>query len=101
MKDKHLAIKENIKLNNNQLIAVIIGLGLAIAFILGITTISVSQILTVSSRLKLENAKLKAENANLKIEVDGLMRLMELKDQDICHYSHREVAHNFRVINKR
>ncbi len=88
------------KLNNNQLIAVIIGLGLAIAFILGITTISVTQTISISSRLKSENATLKAENANLKIEVDGLMRLMELKDKEICHYSHREVKHNFRVINK-
>lgn len=89
------------KLNNNQLIAVIIGLGLAIAFILGITTISVTQTISISSRLKSENATLKSENANLKIEVDGLMRLMELKDQEICHYSHREVKHEFRVINKR
>lgn len=89
------------KLNNNQLIAVIIGLGLAIAFILGITTISVTQTISISSRLKSENATLKAENANLKIEVDGLMRLMKLKDeQNICHYSHREVKHNFRLINK-
>ena len=87
-------------LNNNQLIAVIIGLGLAIAFILGITTISVTQTISISSRLKSENATLKAENENLKIEVDGLMRLMKLKDQDICHYSHREVQHNFRLINK-
>ena len=88
------------KLTYNELIAVIVGLGLAIAFILGITTISVTQTISISSRLKSENATLKAENENLKIEVDGLMRLMKLKDQDICHYSHREVKHNFRVINK-
>ena len=89
------------KLTYNELIAVIVGLGLAIAFILGITTISVTQTISISSRLKSENATLKAENANLKIEVDGLMRLMELKDKEICHYSHREVKHDFRVINKR
>ena len=88
------------KLTYNELIAVIVGLGLAIAFILGITTISVTQTISISNRLKSENATLKAENENLKIEVDGLMRLMKLKDQDICHYSHREVKHNFRVINK-
>ena len=88
------------KLTQNELIAVIVGLGLAIAFILGITTISVTQTISISSRLKSENATLKAENENLKIEVDGLMQLMKLKDQDICHYSHREVKHNFRVINK-
>ena len=88
------------KLTYNELIAVIVGLGLAIAFILGITTISVTQTISISSRLKSENATLKAENENLKIEVDGLMRLMKLKDQDIFHYSHREVQHNFRLINK-
>ncbi len=88
------------KLTYNELIAVLVGLGLAIAFILGITTISVTQTISISSRLKSENAILKAENANLNIEVKGLTRLMELKDQDICHYSHREVKHNFRVINK-
>ena len=88
------------KLTYNQLITVLVGLGIAIAFILGITTISVTQNISISSRLKSENATLKAENDNLKIEVDGLMRLMKLKDQDICHYSHREIKHNFRVINK-
>ncbi len=89
------------KLTYNELIAVLVGLGLAIAFILGITTISVTQTISISSRLKSENATLKAENANLKIEVNGLMRLMELKDQEICHYSHEIIKHDFRVINKR
>lgn len=89
------------KLTYNELIAVLVGLGIAIAFILGITTISVTQTLAISSRLKSENATLKAENDNLKIEVDGLIRLMELKDQEICHYSHTELKHDFRVINKR
>lgn len=89
------------KLNTNQLIAVIIGLGFAIAFILGITTVSISQVITSYNKLKTENTALKSENANLKIEVNGLMRLMELKDKEICHYSHREVKHEFRIINKR
>lgn len=88
------------KLNNNQLLAVIIGLSFAIAFILGITTISIGQVLTSYNKLKQENKTLKAENANLNIEVKGLTRLMELKDQDICHYSHEVVKHDFRVINK-
>ena len=89
------------KLNNNQLLAVIIGLGFSIAFILGVTTISISQVTSGYNRLKSENTTLKSENANLKIEVNGLMRLMELKDKVICHYSHTEVKHDFRVINKR
>ena len=89
------------KLNNNQLIAIIIGLGLAIAFILGITTVSISQVITSYNKLKNENSNLKAENENLNIEVKGLTRLMRLKDQDICHYSHEVVKHDFRIINKR
>lgn len=89
------------KLNNNQLLAVIIGLGFAISFILGVTTISISQVTSGYNRLKSENTTLKSENANLKIEVNGLMRLMELKDQEICHYSHEIIKHDFRVINKR
>lgn len=89
------------KLNNNQLLAVIIGLGFYIAFILGVTTISISQVTSGYNRLKSENTTLKAENANLSIEVNGLTRLMELKDKEICHYSHTEVKHDFRVINKR
>ena len=87
-------------MNLNQLLAIILGLCFTLAFILGINTITVTQILTLSSRLKSENATLKAENENLKIEVDGLMRLMKLKDQEICHYSHEVVKHDFRIINK-
>ena len=87
--------------NNNQLLAIIIGLSFTVAFILGITTISVTQNISISSRLKIENETLKAENENLKIEVDGLMRLMKLKDQEICHYSHEVVKHDFRIINKK
>ena len=89
------------KLTYNELLAFIVGLCIAIAFILGITTISVTQNISISSRLKSENATLKAENENLKIEVDGLMRLMKLKDQEICHYSHEVVKHDFRIINKK
>ena len=89
------------KLTYNELLAVIVGLCIAIAFILGITTISVTQNISISSRLKSENATLKAEKANLKIEVKGFTRLMELKDQDICHYSHEVVKHDFRIINKK
>ena len=88
------------KLNKNQLLAIIIGLSFTVAFILGITTVYISQFLTSYNKIKTENSTLKAENANLNIEIKGLTRLMQLKDQDICHYSHREVQHNFRIINK-
>ena len=88
-------------MNLNQLLAIILGLCFTLAFILGINTITVTQILTLSSRLKSENATLKAENANLNIEIKGLTRLMQLKDQEICHYSHEVVKHDFRIINKK
>ena len=88
-------------MNLNQLLAIILGLCFTVAFILGITTISVTQNISISSRLKSENATLKAEKANLKIEVKGFTRLMQLKDQDICHYSHEVVKHDFRIINKK
>ncbi|MFN9318966.1 MAG: hypothetical protein ACK58Q_00060 [Chitinophagales bacterium] len=90
------------KLNNNQLIAVIIGLGLAIAFILGITTFSISQVLTAYNKIKIENTTLKAENNEIKIENKGLWNLIKIKDdQIVCHYTHTEVKSDFRVINKR
>ena len=89
------------KLNNNQLLAIIIGLSFTVAFILGITTVSISQFLTSYNKLKSENSTLKAENANLNIEIKGLTRLMQLKDQEICHYSHEVVKHDFRIINKK
>lgn len=90
------------KLNKNQLLAVIIGLSFAIAFILGITTISISQVLTSYNKLKTENSNLKAENKEIKIENKGLWNLIKIKDdQIVCYYTHREVKSDFRVINKR
>ena len=89
------------KLNNNQLLAIIISLSFTVAFILGITTVSISKVVTSYNKLKSENSTLKAENANLNIEIKGLTRLMQLKDQEICHYSHEVVKHDFRIINKK
>lgn len=89
------------KLTNNQILTFAIICALGWAFTVGLTSAALSEMFAVSKQLKQENRTLKAENANLNIEVKGLTRLMELKDQDICHYSHEVVRHDFRVINKR
>lgn len=89
------------RLTNNQILTFAIICAMGWAFTTGLSSAALSEMLQISKQLKQENRTLKAENANLNIEVKGLTRLMELKDQDICHYSHREVVHNFRVINKR
>jgi len=47
-------------------------------------------------------SELLKENANLKIEVVGLTKLIKLKNnQNIGHYSHVEIKHDFRIVNKR
>ena len=47
-------------------------------------------------------SELSKENANLKIEVAGLTKLIKLKNtQNIGHYSHVEIKHDFRIVNKR
>ena len=89
------------RLTNNQILVFAIICALGWAFTVGLTSAALSEMIRFSKQLKQENKTLKAENANLNIEVKGLTRLMELKDQDICHYSHEIIKHDFRVINKR
>jgi cell division protein FtsL len=46
-------------------------------------------------------SELLKENANLKIEVAGLTKLIKLKNtQNIGHYSHVEIKHDFRIVNR-
>lgn len=90
------------RLTNNQILTFAIICAMGWAFTTGLSSAALSEMFAISKQLKQENRTLKAENANLNIEVKGLTRLMRLKDeQNICHYSHEVVRHDFRVINKR
>lgn len=89
-------------LTKDQLIIIVVSLCIGWAFTLGMTTV-VGGILTNNCKKQLDTiGKLSRENKMLLIEVKGLTRLIKIKDdQSICHYTHTEVKHDFRVINKR
>ena len=90
------------KLNNNELIAVIVGLGFVIAFIFGISTATSAIMLEKINAQRLLNDSLITENTAIKIENEGLWNLIKIKDnQFIGHYTHTEIKSDFRVINKR
>lgn len=90
------------KITYNQLLIFAIIMGIGWAFTCGLTLNSANYIKSKDSEQAEKIAELSKENENLKIEVAGLTRLIKLKDnQNICHYSHVEVKHDFRIVNKR
>lgn len=89
------------RISYNHLLLLVIILGVGWVFTLLLSTASLFSLKSENMQLIRKSDSLKNENKNLNIEVKGLIRLMELKDQDICHYSHEVVKHEFRVINKK
>jgi len=90
------------KITYNQLLIFAIIMGIGWAFTCGLTLNSVNSIKSKDSEQSEKIADLLKENDNLKIEVAGLTKLIKLKNtQNIGHYSHVEIKHDFRIVNKR
>ena len=89
--------------NNNQLLAIIIGLSFTVAFILGITTISVTQNISISSRLKIENETLKRSTESLdllKEDVATLTNELRAKNAEIFALTESTIWKLFRPYRK-
>lgn len=90
------------KLTYNQLLIFSVLCCIGWVFTLGMSYHSMFTINAENKRDSQEISKLQKEKQNLQIEVQGLIRLMKIKDeQSVCHYTHREIKHDFRIINKR
>jgi hypothetical protein len=82
------------------LLALILGVGFS--FMCGMNYKETHLIKSNDSEQADKISELLKENANLKIEVAGLTKLIKLKNnQNIAHYSHVEVKHDFRIVNNR
>lgn len=90
------------RVNNNQLIAVIVGLLFCIVFILGCTLTVGSIMIEKINTQRITIDSLQKENAEIKIENKGLWGLIKIKDnQYIGHYTHTEVVSKFRIVKRR
>lgn len=90
------------KITYNQLLLLALILALSFSFMCGMNYKENHLIKSNDSEQEDKISQLLKENENLKIEVSGLTKLIKLKNnQNIAHYSHVEVKHDFRIVNKR
>jgi len=90
------------KITYNQLLLLALISALGFSFMCGMNYKETHLVKYNNTEQEDKISELLKENDNLKIEVAGLTRLIKLKDnQNIAHYSHVEVKHDFRIVNKR
>jgi Na+-translocating ferredoxin:NAD+ oxidoreductase RnfG subunit len=90
------------KITYNQLLFLALISALGFSFMCGMNYKETHLIKSNDSEQENKISELLKENENLKIEVSGLTKLIKLKNnQNISHYSHVEVKHDFRIVNKR
>ncbi len=89
------------KITYNQLLLFALISALGFSFMCGMNYKETHLIKSNDSEQEDKISELLKENENLKIEVSGLTKLIKLKNnQNIAHYSHVEVKHDFRIVNK-
>jgi hypothetical protein len=90
------------KITYNQLLLLALISALGFSFMCGMNYKETHLVKSNNSEQEDKISELIKENANLKIEVAGLTKLIKLKNnQNIGHYSHVEIKHDFRIVNKR
>jgi cell division protein FtsL len=90
------------KITYNQLLLLALISALGFSFMCGMNYKETYLVKSNNSEQEDKISELSKENANLKIELAGLTKLIKLKNnQNIAHYSHVEIKHDFRIVNKR
>jgi hypothetical protein len=90
------------KITYNQLLLFSLISALGFSFMCGMNYKETHLVKSNNSEQEDKISELSKENANLKIELAGLTKLIKLKNnQNIAHYSHVEIKHDFRIVNKR
>lgn len=86
---------EKTKLEKKELLIAVLIMGIAVSFILGMTTVLAASCQIKIKTLEQKCSKLEIENSTQAVKIKGLKQLL---GSEIGYYTHTEVKHAFKKL---